>query len=201
MAVRSAATPFNRRRLVAGGALAVAAVTGCGGREEDLRPAGALGRSDLEVVDFALGLERFERDFYERVLREGVLSGEARRLASRIHANEREHVAALAAVLRDNDRRASPAPRLNPAVLDTTEEEVLSLAAKLEDLGANAYSGAAATILSRDVLKAALAIHTVEARHAAALHRLLGTEFVPEGAFATPLDRNAVAEELAPFVL
>ena len=180
---------------------------GCGSQSEPVDApeekvaANQLGGGDLDVLDFALGLERFERDFYARVLDGGVLSGAARRLAQSIYANEREHAAILADVLKFNERDASPAPRLDPRVLATTEDGILALAARLEDLGANAYSGAAATILNRKVLETALSIHSVEARHAASLHRLRGTEFVPEGAFASPLEREQVLEELGAFVL
>jgi rubrerythrin len=192
----SASSVTRRRLALATASAAVFAAAGCGAEEPPPQAPGGLGTGDLDILDFALGLEVLERDFYERVLESGVLGGEARRLAERIHANEREHATALTKVLRDNRFRPSPAPQVDTALIKGGEEQVLSLAARLEDLGANAYAGAAPDILDRKVLQAALAIHSVEARHAAAVHRLLGTSFVPEGAFAAPLDRGAVREGL-----
>lgn len=192
-----AAPDLTRRRLALAAASAAVVVAGCGA--EDPAPQatpGRLGAGDLDIVDFALGLEIFERDFYAAVLESGALGGEARRLAERIYDNEREHATALRKVLRDNRYRPSPAPQIDPALLNGGEQQVLELAARLEDLGANAYAGAAPEILDPKVLEAALAIHTVEARHAAAVHRLLGTNFVPEGAFAAPLTREGVLDGL-----
>ena len=44
------------------------------------------------------------------------------------------------------------------------------LAAAVENLGASAYLGQAPNIQSKEILAAALAIHTIEARHAATLN-------------------------------
>ena len=44
------------------------------------------------------------------------------------------------------------------------------LAATVENLGAAAYLGQAGNIKSKEILAAALAIHTIEARHAATLN-------------------------------
>ena len=60
------------------------------------------------------------------------------------------------------------------------------LAATVENLGAAAYLGQAANIQSTEILAAALAIHTVEARHAATLNTLLKLSPTPNGAFAAP---------------
>ena len=58
------------------------------------------------------------------------------------------------------------------------------LAATVENLGASAYLGQAGNIKSKEILAAALAIHTVEARHAATLNSLLKMTPTPDGAFA-----------------
>ena len=65
---------------------------------------------------------------------------------------------------------------------------VLTTAAEVENLGAAAYLGQAANIENPDILAAALAIHTVEARHAALLNTLIGEDPTPDGAFAVPAD-------------
>ena len=47
---------------------------------------------------------------------------------------------------------------------------MLETAAAVENLGAAAYLGQARRIQTKEILAAALSIHTVEARHAAALN-------------------------------
>jgi rubrerythrin len=88
-------------------------------------------------------------------------------------------------------------------------KETLETAATVENLGAAAYLGQAGSIKSKEVLAAALAIHTVEARHAAALNRLVGRDFtgegdlsgsIPNGAFAKPMDMKAVNAAVKPFL-
>ena len=48
--------------------------------------------------------------------------------------------------------------------------QVTKLAGVVENLGAAAYLGQAPSIKSKEILAAALAIHTIEARHAATLN-------------------------------
>ncbi|MDQ6731263.1 MAG: ferritin-like domain-containing protein [Actinomycetota bacterium] len=60
------------------------------------------------------------------------------------------------------------------------------LAAGVKNLGAAAYLGQAQHIQSEEVLAAALAIHSIEAHHAATLNPLLHKSPTPTGAFATP---------------
>ncbi len=59
------------------------------------------------------------------------------------------------------------------------------------------------------MLESALAIHTVEARHAAALNEIAGNGFsgggplsgsIPNGPFGRPMTREEVLEEAAPFI-
>ncbi len=79
--------------------------------------------------------------------------------------------------------------------------EVLKLAATVENLGAAAYLGQAANIESPEILAAALSIHSVEARHAAALNVLVGEEPTPDGAFAQPADMQEVLDAVQPFLV
>ena len=77
---------------------------------------------------------------------------------------------------------------------------VLETAATVENLGAAAYLGQAGRIESKDILAAALSIHCVEARHAAALNRLVGKSIVPDGAFAKPASMDEVLPKVKPFL-
>jgi len=48
-------------------------------------------------------------------------------------------------------------------------------------------------------LTAALSIHTVEARHAAAVNELIGVPYLPDGAFAAPLGPEEVMRRVRPY--
>jgi hypothetical protein len=82
-------------------------------------------------------------------------------------------------------------------------------AATVENLAAAAYLGQLPRIRSTDILATMLSIHSVEARHAAALNELAGRAFggrgglvgsLPDGAFGKPMDMDAVLQAVAPFV-
>jgi hypothetical protein len=66
----------------------------------------------------------------------------------------------------------------------------VKLAATVENLGAAAYLGQAGNLKSEQILAAVLAIHTVEARHAATLNTLVKLSPTPDGAFAKPISMD-----------
>jgi rubrerythrin len=161
------------------------------------------GGHDLEVVNFALTLEYIESDFYDKVVSAGIFSGDVGTLFALIQTNEREHVAALEALAKKiaakKDTIAERPQTKFP--LGGSPRSVLRLAATLENTGAAAYLGQAATLGNKEVLAAALSIHSVEARHAAKLNRLVGEEFTPDGAFAAPMEMEEVLDAVAPFIV
>jgi hypothetical protein len=77
---------------------------------------------------------------------------------------------------------------------------VAKLTATVENLGAAAYLGQAPRIQSKEILAAALAIHTVEARHAATLNTLLKLSPTPMGGFGTPMSMSQVLAAVKPFI-
>ncbi len=78
--------------------------------------------------------------------------------------------------------------------------QVAELAATVENLGAAAYLGQAGNIQSKEILAAALAIHTIEARHAAVLNTLIKKSPTPQGAFAKPMSMTQVLAVVKPFI-
>ena len=183
----------SRRKLLLGsGALALAA--GCGDEEGKTT---AEPRGDVDVVRFLLPLEHVASDFWEGVAGSDVLRGPELQLARRIHADEREHVQELQDLVRKlgGPAEARSATDLS-GVLAGGRRGLLRAAVELEDTLAGAYLGQLAEIRSRTVLAQALAIHSVEGRHAAALRRLAGEPFLPDGAFAVSLPRAEVTRRL-----
>jgi rubrerythrin len=156
---------------------------------------------DLEIVLYALTLEHLETDFYNAVIESGVVKNKAlAETAKMIRDNEQEHVDALTGTAKQLGGKPKR-PKTNfDSVLEGGEKKVLETAATVENLGAAAYLGQAGRIKSKEILGAALAIHTVEARHAAALNTVVGRTIVPDGAFAKPASMQEVLPKVKPFL-
>jgi len=169
------------------------------------------GTSDLKIVNYALTLEYLEAQFYKDVLDSGVVKDKMLgELAKRIYEHERQHVEALTATAKSLGGKPAAEPKTKfQDVIDKGPTAVLETAATFENLGAAAYLGQAARIKSKDILAAALSIHSVEARHAAALNELAGRGFggkgglkgsLPDGPFAKPLDMATVMKAVEPYI-
>jgi len=158
-------------------------------------------KGDLAIVQYALTLEHLETDFYNAVLDSGVIKdAKLGKVAMMIRDNEQEHVDALTQTVKQLGGKPKK-PKTNfDAVIKGGPKVVLQTAATVENLGAAAYLGQAGRIKSKDVLAAALAIHTVEGRHAAALNNVVGKTIVPDGAFAKPASMAEVLPKVQPFL-
>jgi rubrerythrin len=108
-------------------------------------------------------------------------------------------VQALTQAVKSLGGKSAPQPKAEFPLKDA--KSVLELAGTVENLGAAAYLGQAANIQSPEVLASALAIHSVEGRHAAALNTLLGESITPDGAFAVPADVPTVLKSVEPFIV
>ncbi len=152
---------------------------------------------DLAIVNYALTLEYLESQFYAKVLKSGLFHGKNLEVIKTFGAEEAQHVIALKKV----------AGSLGTAAMEPTGKfpiksaaQVTELAGVVENLGAAAYLGQAANIKSKEILAAALAIHTIEARHAATLNLVLGKTPTPDGAFARPMSMQQVLAVVKPFI-
>ncbi len=167
-------------------------------------------KGDLAIVNYALTLEYLEADFYAQVIDSGLVKDrKLADLAKALGQQEQEHVDALAATAKKLGTPAAKPTTKFEDVLSGGLETVLNTAATVENLGAAAYLGAAGQIKDREILAAALAIHSVEARHAAALNQLVGRTFegdgklegsLPNGAFAKGLPMDEVLKQVKPFI-
>jgi rubrerythrin len=160
--------------------------------------AGGANAGDIAIVNYALTLEYLETEFYKKVVKSGLFTGPTQSLLQTIAAQEQTHVNALkhAAI----KLGGTPAAKVNGKFPVTSAAQVAKLAATVENLGAAAYLGQAANIVNPEILAAALAIHTVEARHAAILNTLNKLSITPDGAFAKPADMATVLAAVKPFL-
>jgi rubrerythrin len=214
--------PATRRRFLtlAGGTGALGLlVAACGGDDRPAAgtamtmapPAAGSNRTDLEILNYALTLEYLEADFYDQAVQSGQITDRAvADLAKRIGESEHAHVDALTG----SGKKLGGTPARKPAtkfdeVIGAGPDKILQTAAVVENLGAAAYLGQAPRIKSKEILAAALSIHSVEARHAAALNRLTGRGFqgngpldgsLPDGAFAKPMTMDQVLDQVKPFL-
>jgi Ferritin-like domain len=153
--------------------------------------------SDLSIVNYALTLEYLEDQFYAKVAASGLFSGKTLSTLKIFGAEEAQHVAALKAVA---TKLGTPAAEPVGKFPLKSAASVASLAATVENLGAAAYLGQAPNIKSTEILAAALAIHTVEARHAATLNTLTKQSPTPTGAFGKPMTMSEVLAVVKPFI-
>jgi hypothetical protein len=154
---------------------------------------------DLQIVNYALTLEYLEAQFYKDVIGSGLFSSSpALPTIKQFGQEETEHVAALLAVAQ---KLGTPAKKPVAKFPLANATDVTKLAAAVENLGAAAYLGQAASIKSKEILAAALAIHTVEARHAAVLNLTLKLTPTPDGGFGKPMSMQQVLAVVKPFIV
>jgi rubrerythrin len=153
---------------------------------------------DIAILNYALTLEYLESEFYSKVIAAKLFSGKVGELLQTFGSQEDSHVVALKAAV--TKLGGTPAENPKGKFPITSATQVAQLAYTVENLGAAAYLGQAAKIQSPEVLASALAIHTVEARHAATLGTLVKKSVTPQGAFATPADMSSVLAAVKPFL-
>ena len=152
---------------------------------------------DLAIVNYALTLEYLESQFYAKVAKSGLFKGATLATLKSFGMEESEHVKALHKVAMSMGK---PAPMPTGKFPVHSASQVATLAATVENLGAAAYLGQAGAIQSKEVLAAALSIHSIEARHAATLNLLTKKNPTPDGAFAKPMTMAQVLKVVKPFI-
>jgi hypothetical protein len=206
--------PASRRRFLSGLGTTAAAgsfamfLAACGSKKEQLTPGGSnpktgagagtdrYGPGDLGIALYALTLEYIETDFYAKVIASGKLSGPLLDMAKRFAQQESQHIDALEAFISDNGGKLTVRPKTTFDL--PNEAAILKQAVTIENLGAGAYLGQVDRIRSKDLLAGALAIHSVEGRHAAALSVAAKLTPTPNGAFATPTTAFNVITAIQP---
>ena len=164
----------------------------------------------IEVLNYALTLEYFEYEFYRKgLLNEAPIpNATVRGALTTIRNHEQAHVN----LLRDTIITLGGTPVMfTAASFDFTAKGTfptvfsdygvfLAVAQTFEDTGVRAYKGQAANLISNDIiLRTALRIHSVEARHASHLREMrsrYGGALIPAGITVQPwitLDQSGIA--------
>jgi hypothetical protein len=213
--IKQLAGPQSRRKFLAvgGGSTALAAFLAACGSDSDSSSTGTtamssgggksetaeFGKGDVGILNYALTLEYLETAFYADVVKSGLFKGADLETIRKFGSEEAEHVQALTQAVKSLGGKPAPEPKAEFPL--KSAKSVLELAGTVENLGAAAYLGQAPNIESPEVLASALAIHSVEGRHAAAINTLLGKTITPDGAFAKPADVKTVLKSVEPFIV
>ncbi len=163
-------------------------------------PALALGApskaQDVAILNYALTLEYLETAFYRQARAKAGLKGETATFAKVAGAHEAAHVAAIKKVLGSKAVK-SPSFDFGAAVMSQGAFQKAAMA--IEDLGVSAYAGQGPRLKQVPVIQAALAIHSVEARHAAWIRSILGVNPAPN-AFDPARNMNQVLAVAGGFI-
>lgn len=165
---------FFKKAGIGGGTLVVGGIAFAG------LPVLALGApskaQDVAILNYALTLEYLETAFYREARKQAGLKGETATFARVAGAHEAAHVKAIKGVL---GSKAVASPAFNFGATTRSQKAFQAAAMAIEDLGVSAYAGQGPRLKQVPVIQAALAIHSVEARHAAWIRNILGKNPAP----------------------
>lgn len=135
----------------------------------------------IDILNFALTLEYLEDGFYQTAnAASGLIPSTDKTVFTQIGKHETQHVTFLKGALGD---KAVAKPNFDFtgkgafANVFTDYTTFLTVSHALEDTGVRAYKGQAGGLMADpDLLQYALQVHSVEARHASIVRKLLGAQ-------------------------
>jgi rubrerythrin len=202
-------------KLLGGGALALGlgTVPAFAKDDDDEDKGNNGGASDVDILNYALVLERLEYAFYRQNLQrfserqiEGasIFDGFGNKVRGQIYENlvrirdhEKTHVETLIKVIKSLGGKPVGESEYDFGVKRVAD--FIATAQTLEDTGVMAYDGAIAYIHRPGLQTAGATIATVEARHASYLRLLNGEVPFPEP-FDDPKAPRRVCEMVDPFI-
>lgn len=160
---------------------------------------------DLDIVRFALTMERLEAAFYAQVVTahktRAYLPARSFALAQEIAVAEADHVQALEGVLTAAGAEIPATPKFQfPGDVFISPVAYAWFAHTIEEIGVGAYLGAVGNIENDSLRRSAAAIYGAEARHVAILRTLAGFDFAPFY-FESPLSIEQVTNLITPYII
>ncbi len=161
--------------------------------------------NDQSILNFALGLEFLEADFYARVVAahqtRPYLNARALLAAQKLANDEAAHVTAITDIL----TRAGATPVAKPTfrfpdAVFYSQTAFLEQATQFEETGVGAYLNAAPMVDSKDALRFAASVYGIECRHTGLIRNLAGRSFAPTE-LELPLSVEEVQRRVAPFIV
>lgn len=151
-------------------------------------PAGALAArsskndlaQDIAILNYALTLEYLEQSFYAQAVSARKLNAVNTRFAKVVLAHETAHVKAITATIKQLGGTPVTRPKFNFKGTNAGNAVFQKTALALEEAGVAAYLGQVTRVFTPAVLKAAGQIATVEARHAAWMRAIVGSNPAPK---------------------
>jgi hypothetical protein len=147
-------------------------------------------KTDADIVNLFLLLERVQQAFYRSALERAGLSGELRTYASTVAGQERRHVAFLERWLGD---RADAPPRTAFPDSFASAKGFRDGAVELEEAAIAAYVGQGANLTRHTVASIAVLV-SVEARQAAWIRDIAGVSPAPRAADPARRPGDVLAE-------
>jgi len=159
---------LTRAAFLVRGTLAAAALYGADAASGFVARAFAqTAASDIDVLNFLLGLETVQAALYSAALSNAKLTGGLKSLATELSSHDQQHAAALSQAITQSG--GSPAAGPKPSFTFSDAGGFLTAAQSVEDTVVSGYNGAITTLQSPDLVAAAGSIAQADARHAAAI--------------------------------
>lgn len=173
-------TSFGKKAAVAAIPLGLGSFMATSAKAETkTEPTSAMKSALTDALQLALTLEYLEDEYYRIGLQTaGLIPTGDRTVFMQISKHEAAHVAFLKTALTSLGTTPNAKPTFDFTANGsftpfTNYQQFLTLAQAFEDTGVRAYKGQAGNVMSnKDVLQAALQIHSVEARHASMVRRM-----------------------------
>jgi Ferritin-like domain len=188
-ALREAAAAVTRGDFLRGSATAAAAAaTGFFATASIADGAVAQTANDIAILRFDQVLEYLQAGLYTEAERLGALKPETLAWARVVGAHERAHLKAIKNLL---GSKAVKNPGFNYGSVTSDEKSFIKTAVAFEDLTAALLKWQAPRLDSREIVAAAVSLHSVETRHAAWIRHLVGLQPA-----TTPFDKPASQQKM-----